>query len=87
MRKPIPYGTACQRERDVAQMRTMPSRWCLYGFLGTLSHEFDAGGPMDAPEVMPAGSMSSELARSGPWHLDNGRGRAIPWSTEVRRDA
>lgn len=52
----------------------------LFGQLGTLSWTTDAGGPLDAPEVMPAGSVDSTT-----WTTGNGLAVVAP--TEFRREA
>lgn len=57
------------RSRDTAQILCMPCRSCLYGSIGALSHEFDSGGPLDAPGIMPAGSMNSTEWRDGRGNL------------------
>jgi hypothetical protein len=45
-----------------------------------VSRCIDLGGPLDAPEVMPAGSCESRL-----W--TNYRGEAMPHVSELRREA
>jgi hypothetical protein len=47
--------------------------------------EIDAGGPLDAPELMPAGAMNSTECRRGPWHLNNGTGQPSPSQSECTR--
>jgi hypothetical protein len=70
-------ATGGQSSRDVAQMLNM-TRWCLYGSLGTLSHEFDSGGPLDAPSHIPAGSCNST-------EWCNGAGHALASQTTIQR--
>jgi hypothetical protein len=71
-------ATGGLRSRDVAQLLNL-ERWPLYGRIGeTMSHEFDAGGPLDAPSVLPAGSVNSTEWR-------NGRGDMLARQTEIRR--
>ena len=72
-------GTAAHRERQAVQLINMPGRWCLYGEIGQMSHELDAGGPLDAPEVMPSGSVNSVEWR-------NSAGQPIACQSEHRRD-
>lgn len=54
----LDIGTGGQQSRDLAQARNMPGVWCLYGEFGAMVHLFDAGGPIDAPDWMPAGAMN-----------------------------
>ena len=58
-------GTGAQRSRDVAQLRNLPGVWCLYGAIGATAHLFDTGGPIDAPDWMPAGAMNCTEWRGG----------------------
>ena len=71
--------TGGQSSRDLAQIRNMAGRWCLYGTFGQFSHEFDAGGPIDAPDMIPAGCMDSTYWR-------NGSGAAVGRTSYVRRE-
>lgn len=66
------------RFRDLVQIRNMPGRDCLYGKVGSVSHELDAGGPLDATNILPAGSACCTDAT-------NSRGRAVVTLTEVAR--
>jgi len=71
-------GTAGMRSRDLATIRNgLHERgpWL----------EISAGGPLDAPDVMPAGAMNSTESRRGPWHLNNGAGQATPSQSECAR--
>lgn len=66
------------RSRDVAQLLNL-ARWPLYGRIGeAMSHEFDCGGPLDAPSTIPAGSMNCT-------EWKDGRGRALAMQSETRR--
>lgn len=53
--------------------------------LGAYSLDRDAGGPLDAPEQLPAGSCNSTDVRTGPWHLNGGNGQAAPAQSFVQR--
>lgn len=57
----------------------------LWGSIGQLCHTFDAGGPLDAPDIMPAGSCNATQARCGPWNLNGGAGQACPTVTTHAR--
>jgi len=48
---------------------------------------FDAGGPIDAPDSLPAGACNSTDLRTGPWHLNGGRGVAAPAQSFAAREA
>ena len=76
-RNTLRLTTGGESERDVTdlQMHSMPVFW--------MSRE--AGGPLDAPEQMPAGSCNSTDWRTGPWHLNDGMGRYVPAQTSVSR--
>ena len=54
--------------------------------LGDFPLDREAGGPLDAPDEMPAGSCNSVEARRGPWHLNGGRGVLVASVTHVPRD-
>jgi hypothetical protein len=71
------YSTGAASARDTAdlQMHSLPAFW--------LTHA--AGGPLDAPEVIPAGSCNSTDVRAGPWHLNDGMGRYVPAATHYQR--
>ena len=61
--KDFSLTTGGARHRTVAEFQTMHgsgSHLVLYGAVGsgTMSHIFDAGGPIDAPERLPAGCMT-----------------------------
>ena len=71
-------STGCSRHRQAVQLIDMPGRWCLYGVIGALSHELDAGGPLDAPSVMPAGSTNNTEWRDS-------RGQPLVAQTEAYR--
>jgi len=74
----IQLGTGSHREAQAAML--INRCYGLFGSIGSLSDNFTGGGPLDAPMVMPAGSLNSTEWR-------NGRGDAIVAATEVRRDA
>lgn len=67
------------RQRQAVRVLNMPGRSCLYGELGQMSHELDAGGPLDAPETIPAGSTNSTEWR-------NFRGEPLARPTEIERE-
>ena len=71
------YGTGRQSSRDTATIQThsLPCFW--------LDHA--AGGPLDAPICIPAGSCNSTDVRTGPWHLNGGMGRYVAAVTFVPR--
>lgn len=71
--------TGGHRQRQGVRCLNMPGRSGLYGPLGQKSDELDAGGPLDAPETLPAGSTSSAEWR-------NFRGEPIARQTEVDRE-
>jgi len=54
--------------------------------LGDFPLDSEAGGPLDAPDELPAGSCNSVEVRRGPWHLDGGRGVPVGCVTHVLRD-
>lgn len=72
------YATAGQSSRDVADMsmHSMPCFWM----------DRAAGGPLDAPPAIPAGSCNSTDVRTGPWHLNDGAGRSAPAVSYCRRE-
>lgn len=57
--------------------------WSLFGPIGQTCHTFDAGGPLDAPDVMPAGSVNSVDCVRGPWSIEGGT--ACPAQTTIVR--
>lgn len=69
--------TGGRRARQIAQMMNI-ERECLYGRIGFLSHEFDAGGPLDAPDILPTGSINST-------EWCDGRGNALAMPSETHR--
>ena len=71
-------GTGSQRECDAAIIISANGSAGLYGRIGTLSSAWDAGGPIDAPETLPAGAMNST-------EWVNGRGHAVGRQSEIRR--
>jgi hypothetical protein len=72
--------TGGMRARQSTQLLDMPGRWMLYGAIGQMSHELDAGGPLDAPCILPAGATNST-------EWCNGRGAALARQTEISREA
>lgn len=46
----------------------------------------EAGGPLDAPDELPAGSCNSTEVRRGPWDLNQGRGVSATAVTHVARE-
>jgi hypothetical protein len=54
--------------------------------LGDFPLDAEAGGPLDAPCELPAGSCNSVEVRRGPWHLNGGRGVPAACVTHVPRD-
>lgn len=44
-----------------------------------------AGGPIDAPSDVPAGSCNSTTVRVGPWGGNGGKGHAVPAVSYVAR--
>ena len=68
-------GGACVRDHTAAHIRS-PAEFRLAML---------AGGPLDAPGWMPAGSWNSTYAVCGPWDSD-GTGRACPSETMVQRE-
>lgn len=73
------FATGGAYARNVAQMRNCPARWMLYGAIGQMAHEFDAGGPLDAPDCIPAGAVNST-------EWTNAQGRALARQTHARRE-
>lgn len=73
------HATGGLGARTTAELRNCPGRWMLYGKLGQLAHEFDAGGPLDATDQIPAGSVNST-------EWTDGRGRALARQTHARRE-
>lgn len=71
-------STGGRRMRDIAELMNMLPGENLFGRIGTTCHVFDAGGPIDAPDIMPAGSWTSTEARTF-------SGDPIPCPTESRR--
>ena len=54
--------------------------------LGDFSLDCAAGGPLDAPDELPAGSCNSLEVRRGPWNLNAGRGVLVACVTHFQRD-
>jgi len=54
--------------------------------LGDFWLDSAAGGPLDAPGEIPAGSCNCVEVRRGPWHLNGGRGVLVASVTYVLRD-
>ncbi len=52
------------RAQQAAKMIDL-KRFNLYGEIGALSDDFTAGGPLDAPEYLPAGAMNNTEWRRG----------------------
>lgn len=71
--------TGGRHQRQGVRCLNMPGRSNLYGPLGQMSDELDAGGPLDAPEKLPAGSTNSTECR-------NFRGAPVAVQTEVDRE-
>lgn len=71
-------ATAGLRLRDLVQVYNMPGRDCLYGKVGALSHELDAGGPLDATNILPAGSVRNT-------DTTDSRGRPVVTVSEIPR--
>ena len=74
-----PICTGGRRQRQGVRFLNMPGRSRLYGPVGQMSDDLDAGGPLDAPEVLPTGSTNSTDWR-------NFRGQPIARQTEFDRD-
>ena len=72
--------TGGRMSRQCTQMLNMPGRWMLYGTIGQMSWELDAGGPLDAPDTLPAGGMNNT-------EWTNGWGRPIGALNTTQRDA
>lgn len=69
-----------------AQMVNMHAdRPQVYGRIGQSCLEFDMGGPLDAPDYLPAGACDSTTWRTGPWRAD-GTGYAAARPTFVPRE-
>lgn len=45
-----------------------------------------AGGPLDAPGWIPAGSWNSTYSRCGPWDMNDGAGQPCPSQTYIQRE-
>ena len=75
-------ATGGSRARTAAELLHLEPGDSLFGVVGsgTMSHVLDAGGPLDAPDVMPAGSVDSRT-------FHNGQGLALVSPTEVRRQS
>lgn len=70
--------TGGQRSRDATSIRCLVAQQ-LFGQIGrAVSHTLDAGGPLDAPEVLPAGSVSN-------LEWVTGSGKPVVAQTETRR--
>lgn len=70
--------TGGQRYRDMTSVRCLVGQQ-LFGQIGrAVSHTLDSGGPLDAPEVLPAGSVSN-------MEWVTGSGRPVVAQTETRR--
>lgn len=70
--------TGGQRYRDMTSVRCLVGQQ-LFGHIGrAVSHTLDAGGPLDAPEVLPAGSVSN-------LEWVTGSGKPVVAQTEARR--
>jgi hypothetical protein len=65
--------------------RTMASFAMQPRSAGVYSIDREGGGPLDAPEQLPAGSCNSTDVRTGPWHLNDGNGQAAPAQSFVAR--
>lgn len=53
---------------------------------GDFPLDAEAGGPLDAPSELPAGSCNAVDVRRGPWHLNGGRGVLVASVTYCCRD-
>ena len=71
--------TGGHRQRQGVRCLNMPGRSHLYVPVGQMSDDLDAGGPLDAPEILPAGSSNSTDWR-------NFRGQPIARQTECGRE-
>lgn len=78
LRNTLRLATGGQSSRDAAdlQMHTVPAFWLSAA----------AGGPLDAPIALPAGSCNSTEWRTGPWHLTGGTGRYAPAQSSAARE-
>lgn len=76
----IPLGTGSNRERTAAVLISANGSEGVFGVLGSgqTCMGWAAGGPIDAPEVLPAGGVSNTEWR-------NGAGQALVRQMEVRR--
>jgi hypothetical protein len=73
------YRTGGRAARDRTMILDIDS-------LGDFPLDAEAGGPLDAPDEIPAGSCNSVDVRRGPWHLNGGRGVFVASVTVCRRD-
>lgn len=79
MRPPTSHiTTGGLRHRDLVRVRNLTGRDCLYGAIGAVSHELDAGGPLDATNILPAGSCCNTDAT-------NSRGNPVVTASEAAR--
>ena len=53
---------------------------------GDFPLDAEAGGPLDAPSELPAGSCNAVDVRRGPWHLNGGRGVLVASVTYCSRE-
>ena len=75
----VALATGGVRSCDAAKILHMADL-TMYGVPGeVVVDDFTAGGPLDAPDVMPAGSVAAD---SYGW-----RGNAIVGPTEIRRQS
>ena len=72
-------GTGSQREMTAAILRSAAGNMGLSGRIGCVSSPWDMGGPLDAPEVLPAGAMNRT-------EWSNAKGTPLPHQSEAMRN-
>jgi len=70
--------TGAQRSRDMTSVHCLGGLQVFGPYGKPKSHVLDAGGPLDAPDVLPAGSVSN-------LEWVTGAGNAVVAQTEIRR--
>lgn len=74
----IPLGTGSSRERTAAVLISANGSEGVFGAIGQCCLGWAAGGPLDAPEVLPAGGVSNT-------EWKNSRGDALVRQMEAHR--
>ena len=74
-------STGASRARNAVELIDLEARFLLYGTAGsgTMSGILDTGGPLDAPDWMPAGACNCT-------EWTDSAGRGFPAQNEIRRE-